>query len=79
LSYGAPIVLETAFLGGEKAWLHGLPAYSEIFSASGELPLSKIRSVVSVVDVRFWHKADNPTALGFVRFWTKADGGRSED
>jgi hypothetical protein len=21
----------------------------------------------------YWHKADNPIALGFVRFWTKAD------
>jgi hypothetical protein len=24
-------------------------------------------------DVRYWHKADNPTAPAFVRFWNKAN------
>jgi len=26
-----------------------------------------------VINVRYWHKADIPTALAFVYFWTKAD------
>jgi hypothetical protein len=26
-------------------------------------------------DVRYWHKADIPTAAAFVRYWTKADNG----
>jgi hypothetical protein len=28
-----------------------------------------------LANVRYWHKADNSSALGFVRYWTKADKG----
>ena len=31
---------------------------------------------MTVVDVRLWHKADNPTAPAYVRFWATADNGR---
>ena len=27
------------------------------------------------VDVRYWHKADNPAASAFVRFWTTTHKG----
>ena len=30
-------------------------------------------AVGRLVNVRYWHKADNLVAPAFVRFWTKAD------
>ena len=33
----------------------------------------RLRKLHSVLDVRYWHLADNPVAPAFVRYWTKAD------
>jgi hypothetical protein len=31
------------------------------------------RASERVLNVGYWHKADNPTAIVFVRYWTKPD------
>ena len=36
---------------------------------------SNLRDLFRSARVRYWHKADKPTAPAFVRYWTKADKG----